>query len=307
MLLTIPTDKDDPLSDDATPSRRRGESQSAYESRLRAREEAEAAIAERETFFGNYDPRAPFGSAIQESGIFTGDSGYFAEHALRLTDVDVFGNIDLPGLVTDLEGILQSRVEGLGTDMERAAAALDSAQGADIQPALQGYLAATGDFYQTQIDFANLVRRTTGHLEFGDVEGLSRQLQQSLNDTRLSAPGLLSTGTILARQRDARATAERTGTDRQFTEDTARAQYGDVAYDAEVARVDDATLAAALQSNQEAIEAINVAISGLDAAISQSNDPAEIATAPYNKSLYRYPNGIACCVRHYSDSWLLAI
>ena len=109
-----------PIGDDQS-RRRRGESQAAYENRLRAREEAEAAIAERETFFGNYDPRAPFGRAIQETGIFTGDSGYFAESALRLTDVDLFGNIDLPSLVEDLEGILQTRVEGLGEDMQRAA------------------------------------------------------------------------------------------------------------------------------------------------------------------------------------------
>ena len=52
--------------DDNQSRRRRGESQAAYENRLRARAEAQAAIAERETFFGNYDPRAPFGRAIQE-------------------------------------------------------------------------------------------------------------------------------------------------------------------------------------------------------------------------------------------------
>ena len=260
--------------DDEQPRRRRGESQSAYERRLQANADAETAEAERQTFFGNYDPRAPFGRAIQESGVFTGDSGYFAEHALRLTDVDVFGNIDLPGLVTDLEGILQTRVEGLGTDMERAAAALENTTGADIQPALQGYLAATGDFYQTQIDFANFIRRTTGHLDFGDVEGLSRQLQESLNQARLQDTSTnLTLFGIQRNRRAAQATAERTGTDRQFTEDIARAQYGDEAYDAEVARVDDEVLAAALQANQESIAAINTAIAGLDASISQSNDP----------------------------------
>ena len=220
--------------------RRRGESQSAYESRLRAREEAEAAIAERETFFGNYDPRAPFGRAIQESGVFTDDSGYFAEHALRLTDVDVFGNIDLPGLVEDLEGILQTRVEGLGEYMERAAAALDNATGADIQPALGDYFTATTGFYQTQIDFSNFIRRTTGHLDFGDVEGLSRQLQESLNQARLqdTTPNIAGRGFRYQQGlADARAAAERSGADRQFTEDIARLQYGDTAYDAEVAAV----------------------------------------------------------------------
>ena len=259
---------------DQTPSRRRGETQSAYESRLRAREEAEAAIAERETFFGNYDPRAPFGRAIQESGVFTGDSGYFAEHALRLTDVDVFGNVDLPGLVTDLEGILQSRVEGLGTDMERAAAALDSAQGADIQPALQGYLAATGDFYQTQIDFANLVRRTTGHLDFGDVEGLSRQLQDLENQARQRVGPLESSNRYNLYQshlRNQGAVPSQTNIDEYNA--LADAQGG-VRYEV----IDDEAVAAALQANQQAVEAINVAIANLENTVSQSNDPAEIAS-----------------------------
>ena len=224
-----------PVDDDFS-RRRRGESRAAYENRLQSRAEAEAAIAERETFFGNYDPRAPFGRAIQETGIFTGDTGYFAESALRQTDVDIFGRVDLPGLVEDLEGLLQTRVEGLGTDMERAAAALESATGADLQPALHDYFTATTDFYQTQIDFANFVRSTTGHLEFGDVEGLSRQLQESLNQARLQDTSTnLTLFGIQRGRREAQSLAERTGTDRQSIEDTARLQYGDAAYDAEVA------------------------------------------------------------------------
>ena len=234
-VIDNPNRQGRPLEDNES-RRRRGESQSASESRLRARAEAEAAIAERETFFGNYDPRAPFGRAIQESGVFTDDSGYFAEHALRLTDVDVFGNIDLPGLVEDLEGILQTRVEGLGEDMERAAAALENTTGADLQPALSEYFTATTDFYQTQIDFANFVRRTTGHLEFGDVEGLSRQLQESLNQARLQDTSTnLTLFGIQRNRREAQSLAERTGTDRDYTENIASAQYGQEAYDAEVA------------------------------------------------------------------------
>ena len=271
--------------DDEQPHRRRGESRAAYENRLRARAEAEAAIAERETFFGNYDPRAPFGRAIQETGIFTGDTGYFAESALRQTDIDPFGRVDLPGLIEDLEGILQSRVEGLGTDMERAAAALESASSADLKPALDEYFTATTDFYQTQIDFANFVRRTTGNLSFGDVEGLSRHLQDALNQARLQAPGLLSTGTILSRQRDARATAERTGTDRQATEDVARSQYGDVAYDAEVAAATDDSQDIATPESLENVIAtinndiglINAAITSIETQIDQASEPAEIA------------------------------
>ena len=78
---------------------------------------------------------------------------------------------------------------------------LENATGADIQPALQDYFTATTGFYQTQIDFANFIRRTTGHLDFGDVEGLSRQLQQSLNEGRTQAPALDSSSRYNAYQR----------------------------------------------------------------------------------------------------------
>ena len=265
---------------DQTPSRRRGESRAAYENRLRARAEAEAAIAERETFFGNYDPRAPFGRAIQESGVFTGNSGYFAEHALRQTDIDPFGRVDLPGLVTDLEGILQTRVEGLGADMERAAAALESASSADLKPALDEYFTATTDFYQTQIDFANFVRRTTGNLSFGDVEGLSRQLQDALNQARLQDTSTnLTLFGIQRNRREAQAIAERTGADRDYTESIAAAQYGQAAYDAEVAAAltPAESIAPVIESVNEGIELINASILSINTQIESSNDPTEIA------------------------------
>ena len=280
-VIDNPNRQGRPLEDNES-RRRRGESQSAYESRLRAREEAEAAIAERETFFGNYDPRAPFGQAIQETGIFTGDSGYFAESALRQTDIDVFGNIDLPGLIGDLEGILQTRVEGLSEDMQRAASALESASGADLKPALDQYFSATTDFYQTQIDFANFVRRTTGNLSFGDAEGLSRQLQDALNQARLQDTSTnLTLFGIQRNRREAQSLAEREGTDRDFTEQIARAQYGDVAYDAEVAAAGELataeSIAPVIDQINEGIGLINASILSINTQIDQSNDPEEIA------------------------------
>ena len=263
-----------PVADDHS-RRRRGESQTAYENRLQARADSEAATAERETFFGNYDPRAPFGRAIQETGIFTGDTGYFAEAALRQTEVDPFGRVDLPGLVEDLEGILQTRVEGLGEDMERAAASLASASGVGIGPALDDYFSATTDFYQTQIDFANFVRRTTGHLDFGDVEGLSRQLQQSLNEGRSQAPALDSSTRYNLYQSYLRNQGAVPSQENIDEYNALADEQGGVRY---TAPVDDATLAAALQANQESVEVINTAITALENTISQSNDPAEIAS-----------------------------
>ena len=120
-VIDNPNRQGRPLDDDQS-RRRRGETQSSYERRLQANADAEANEAQRQTFFDTYDPRAPFLRSIQDSGVFTGNSGVFAENALNLTEIDVFGRVDLPGLITDLEGILQTRVEGLGEDMERAAA-----------------------------------------------------------------------------------------------------------------------------------------------------------------------------------------
>ena len=197
----VPVNRQGRPTGNETSRRRRGESQAGYERRLQGIADAEDADAQRQDFFSNYDPRAPILHSIQDSGVFTGNSGVFAENALNLTEIDVFGRVDLPGLIEDLEGILQTRVEGLGEDMERAAASLENATGADIQPVLQDYFTATTGFYQTQIDFANFIRRTTGHLDFGDVEGLSRQLQQSLNEGRTQAPALDSSSRYNAYQR----------------------------------------------------------------------------------------------------------
>ena len=151
-----------------------------------------------------------------------------------------------------------------------------SQTGGDVQGALQEVIGVNTALTQAQIDAANEQRRATG-TSVENVEELNRVLNALNNQSRLQLDALPpNLFTIASGRRAAQSTAERTGTDRQATEDVARAQYGDAAYQAEFSRVDDATLAAALQANQESIAAINVAIAGLDNAISQSNDPAEI-------------------------------
>ena len=136
------------------------------------------------------------------------------------------------------------------------------ASGGDTDGALQDYISAQTAFIEQQIDTANLIRRATGDLDFGNVEELHRQLNALNNQARLQLSGL-ERGGVFARQRDARALAERTGTDRQAIEDVARAQYGDVAYDAEVA----AATAEALedvQSSPEVTEQVQRAIEALE-------------------------------------------
>ena len=168
----------------------------------------------------------------------------------------------------DIAGIFQSSIDALGENLDQSQFNLnfDQQLGRDTADAYQSLINDTTTFYQAQIDAINLVRQATGNLSFGDPEALARQAQAETNQLRLAAP---PSGPQNAQQ--FLAASNRT---RGLTEPTDDQERGLTS--AEVARVDDEVLAAALQANQEAIAAINVAIAGLDNAISQSNDPAEI-------------------------------
>ena len=168
----------------------------------------------------------------------------------------------------DIAGIFQSSIDALGENLDQSQFNLnfDQQLGRDTADAYQSLINDTTTFYQAQIDAINLVRQATGNLSFGDPEALARQLQAETNQLRLAAP---PSGPQNAQQ--FLAASNRT---RGLTEPTDDQERGLTS--AEVARVDDEVLAAALQANQESIAAINTAIAGLDASISQSNDPAEI-------------------------------
>ena len=168
----------------------------------------------------------------------------------------------------DIAGIFQSSIDALGENLDQSQFNLnfDQQLGRDTADAYQSLINDTTTFYQAQIDAINLVRQATGNLSFGDPEALARQAQAETNQLRLAAP---PSGPQNAQQ--FLAASNRT---RGLTEPTDDQERGLTS--AEFARVDDETLAAALQTNQEAIAAINTAIAGFDNAISQSNDPAEI-------------------------------
>ena len=175
----------------------------------------------------------------------------------------------------DIAGIFQSSIDALGENLDQSQFNLnfDQQLGRDTADAYQSLINDTTTFYQAQIDAINLVRQATGDLDFGDQAGLARQLQQNLNQARLSQASDRPNFQAVSRQQGQLA-------DRSIPTNT---NPLDVAYKAAVASattgsdtVDDTTLAAALQANQESIAAINTAIAGLDASISQSNDPAEI-------------------------------
>ena len=165
----------------------------------------------------------------------------------------------------DIAGIFQSSIDALGENLDQSQFNLnfDQQLGRDTADAYQSLINDTTTFYQAQIDAINLVRQATGNLSFGDPEALARQLQAETNQLRLAAP---PSGPQNAQQ--FLAASNRT---RGLTEPTDDQERGLTS--AEVARVDDEVLAAALQANQESIAAINTAIAGLDASISQSNDP----------------------------------
>ena len=175
-----------------TPTRRRGETVADFEARLahfvESAAESEANLANAAEYQRLSDPRAPFRRAIQESGIFRGDSSVFAQFAVDTTGVDPFGNVDLPGLVEGLQEVFAMQVENLGDAVERASDALANAEVDEFPTALQDYITTTTDFYQNQIDFINFVRRTTGNLSFGDPETLSRELEERINTARETAP-----------------------------------------------------------------------------------------------------------------------
>ena len=168
----------------------------------------------------------------------------------------------------DIAGIFQSSIDALGENLDQSQFNLnfDQQLGRDTADAYQSLINDTTTFYQAQIDAINLVRQATGNLSFGDPEALARQAQAETNQLRLAAP---PSGPQNAQQ--FLAASNRT---RGLTEPTDDQERGLTS--AEVARVDDEVLAAALQANQESIAAINTAIAGLNASISQSNDPAEI-------------------------------
>ena len=176
--------------------------------------------------------------AVQGSDAFRGD----AREALlaSLGDLDpVIGRTSLddvsaiPARVVEIIQDFTDRVvQELASELSQATFELDFARqsGGDVQGALQNVIGAQTALYQEQIDSYNLQRQATG-VQIGNVGELNRILQQLNNETRLQLDALPSTGTYLAGLRDARATAQRTGTDTQATRDVALAQYGADAFE----------------------------------------------------------------------------
>ena len=177
------------------------------------------------------------------------------------TSLDEVGT--LPNrIIETIQTFTDSVVEGLQETLDQAKSDLTLAQEAGgreaVNTALQEVIEATTALYQEQIDSYNLQRQATGRM-VGNVEELNNILNELNNEVRLQLESpTFNIQAIRDRQAEARATAERTGTDRQYTEDIARAQYGSSFYDAELAAAEQfhQQLAAGEQGLSENLQAI---------------------------------------------------
>ena len=186
----------------------------------------------RDSFF--FDQAGEFENVLAQS---TADFSDGIKNALLASVI----NLERELTSEDIQRVISSFHEPIISSLEnlagQAAFNLDfaSQSGGDVQGALQDVIFANTALTQAQVDSYNEQRRATG-TAVGNVEELNRILNALNNESRLQLDALPpNLFTIASGRRDAQSTAERTGTDRQFTEDIARAQYGGAAFDAEVA------------------------------------------------------------------------
>ena len=197
---------------------------------------------------------------------------------------------DIQGIIADWHAPIIRSLENLA---QEAAFNLDfaSLSGGDVQGALQEVISANTELTQAQIDAANEQRRATG-TSLENVEELNRVLNALNNQSRLQLDALPpNLFTIASGTRAAQATAEATGTDRDFTDTIARAQYGDVAFDTEIAAAQDAPFLDDLNlSNIQtaADDAIRVFTEAINAPIRtiQSINEAATTLEPQLQTLY---------------------
>ena len=161
-----------------------------------------------------------------------GQPSYTREIDEATEQIDEQIDTTLEQAVEAFGGFYEITLSQLQESLDQSSFNLDFARqtGQGIPEAIQGVIASQTDFYQHQIDEINRVRRETGNLSFGNVEELIRQINALNNDARLQLDAIPSTGTYQAGLREARALAQRTGTDQQATQDVAIAQYGEDAF-----------------------------------------------------------------------------
>ena len=177
-----------------------------------------------------------------------------------------------------LEMAYQPFIDGLQRGMEAAGESLRHAigQGFDetvISRRVEDLVDANTNFYDIQIRevraAAALSRNDPRNAVFALVRERDEIINQATNQLRGLSRGLPNNVIIENNIRRGQSIAERTGTDQDFTEGIARQQYGDEAYDAEVAAAGSPSEALQTQiANRvanEALDAIREAASDVNA------------------------------------------
>ena len=145
------------------------------------------------------------------------------EQLIGITDIDVI-ETHLRNIFDPIATQLQQGMNAAVSDYEDALAT-----GENVDHFRNRALHATNQFFDAQQEAMNVFNALFGTQQFDVIQELNDARNEQLNTIRqLQSEG--KRGELTARQ-----IAEATGTDRQAIEDVARAQYGEAAYEAEVA------------------------------------------------------------------------
>lgn len=153
------------------------------------------------------------------------------EQLIGITDIDVI-ETHLRNIFDPIAAQLQQAMNAAVSDYEDALAT-----GENVDHFRNRALHATNQFFNAQQEAMNIFNALFGTQQFDVIQELNDARNEQLNTIRqLQSEG--QRGELTARQ-----IAEATGTDRQAIEDVARAQYGDAAYEAEIAAAQEADVA----------------------------------------------------------------
>ena len=152
------------------------------------------------------------------------------EQLIGVTDIDVI-ETHLRDIFDPIATQLQQGMNAAVSDYEDALAT-----GENVDHFRNRALHATNQFFDAQQEAMNIFNALFGTQQFDVIQELNDARNEQLNTIRqLQSEG--KRGELTARQ-----IAEATGTDRQAIEDVARAQYGEAAYNAEVAAAQEAVV-----------------------------------------------------------------
>ena len=153
------------------------------------------------------------------------------EQLIGITDIDVI-ETHLRNIFDPIATQLQQAMNAAVSDYEDALST-----GENVDHFRNRALHATNQFFDAQQEAMNIFNALFGTQQFDVIQELNDARNAQLNTIRqLQSEG--QSGELTARQ-----IAEATGTDRQATEDVARAQYGEAAYETEVAAAQEGVVA----------------------------------------------------------------